>query len=413
MRTTLLIAMLLAVTGATAPGAEPKSKAPAKVGDLCKGAVDPYESGAERDRFFKAAGVDGELSKKECAANKSKKKPFVRSFESWKTMSAFDADRNGTVDWFEADRYRRQLRKRVLAAFDENKDKKLTGKEREKASLALAAGKVPAAPARSKPIKRVAIPTTGPAMLARFDNNKDGQISDEEKAEIMKAMAEQERLATVERYDADGDGELNEEERAALVADRAGPWKKAIRKWHLRDFDVNDDGEIDEEEKAAVEAYSKKFGEMMKGIALRMTDLDGDGEVSDEEKQALANEWKDVAFIAMTKRFQYMDANGDGQITPEERQSLERRTQSGTIKWIDRFSEKFDQDGDGRLNQKERESLIAGAQEEIMRRVKKVDANDNGRLDPREAINLMEDFAKEIGLRPHAAKDKGKGRRKR
>ena len=406
MRTNILpIAMILAVTSATALGAEPKSKTPAKVGDLCKGAVDPYESGRERDRFFQAAGVDGELSKKECVANKSKKKPFIRSFESWKAMLAFDSDRSGTLDWFEVDRYRRQLRRGVLAAFDANKDGKLTGKEREKASRALAAGKVSVRPGRSKPTTRVAVPTTGPAMMARFDNDKDGQISDEEKGQIMKAMAEQERLAVLERYDTDGDGELSEEEKAALVADKAGPWKKAVRKWHLRDFDVNDDGEIDEDEKAAVEAYRKKFTDMMKGIGLRMTDIDGDGEVSDEEKEALKKEWKEVAFIAMTKRFKYLDANGDGQITPQERQSLEERTQSGTIRWIDRFSEKFDRDGDGRLNQKERERLIAGTQEEIMRRVKKFDANENGRLEPREAIDLMEGFAKEIGLRPHAEKD--------
>ena len=346
---------------ATAFGAKPAPKAGAKVGDLCKGAVDPYESGSERDRFFKAAGVDGELTQKEAAANKSKKKkPFVRSFESWKAMSAFDADRNGTLDWFEVDRYRRQLRKQVLAAFDANKDKKLTGKEREKANSALAAGKISARPKRGKPTKRVVIPTTGPAMMARFDNNKDGEISDEEKGEIMKAMAEQERLAVLERYDADGDGELNEEERGALIADRAGPWQKAIRKWHLRDFDVNDDGEIDEDEKAAVEAHRKKFTDAMKGIRTRMVDIDGDGEVSDEEKETLKKEWEGVAFIAMTKRFTYMDANGDGEITAQEKQSLEERTQSGTIRWIDRFSEKFDRDGDGRLNQRERETLISG-----------------------------------------------------
>lgn len=408
----LLTAILVGVTGATALGAPPAPKAGAKVGDLCKGAVDPYESGAERDRFFKAAGVDGELTQKEAAANKSKKKkPFVRSFESWKAMSAFDADRNGTLDWFEVDRYRGQLRKQVLAAFDANKDGKLTGKEREKANSALAAGKISARPKRSKRTKRVAIPTTGPAMMARFDNNKDGAISDEEKGEVMKAMAEQERLAVVERYDADGDGELNEEERGALIADRAGPWKKAIRKWHLRDFDVNDDGEIDEDEKVAVEAHSKKFTDMMKGIGLRMTDIDGDGKVSDEEKEVLKKEWQEVAFIAMTKRFTYMDANGDGEITPQEKQSLEERTQSGTIRWIDRFSEKFDRDGDGRLNPKERDALIVGTQEEIMGRVKKFDANEDGRLQPREAIALMEGFAREIGLRPHSAK--GKGRHKR
>jgi len=397
--------MLLAVTGAPALGAQPKPKALAKVGDLCKGAVDPYESGAERDRFFKAAGVDGELSQKEAAANKSKKKPFVRSFESWKAMLAFDSDRSGTLDWFEVERYRRQLRKQVLAAFDANKDGKLTGEEREKASRALAAGKISLGTKRSKPTKRVAIPTTGPAMMARFDSDKDGAISDEEKGEIMKAMAEQERLAVLERYDTDGDGELNEEETAALVADKAGPWKKAIRKWHLRDFDVNDDGEIDEDEKAAVEAHRKKFTDMMKGIGLRMTDIDGDGEVSDEEKEALKKEWQEVAFIAMTKRFKYLDANGDGQISAEEKENLDRRTQKGTIRWIDRFSEKFDEDGDGRLSETERGTLISGMKKEIMGRLKKFDANADGRLQPREAIDLMEGFAKEIGLRPHADKD--------
>jgi hypothetical protein len=126
------------------------SKKPAKPpADLCKDAIDPYRPSVQKSRFFQAAGADNELSEKEFNANRSKPKGFARPFDSWKAMAGFDKDRNKSIDWMEADAYRYSLRKRVLAAYDANGDRKLTGAERIKANTDLARGRI-ASPPKSK-----------------------------------------------------------------------------------------------------------------------------------------------------------------------------------------------------------------------------------------------------------------------
>jgi len=144
-------AMVLLFGGVVPAAGAPKRTAKAP-DDLCKYLVDPYEWVNQKARFFKAAGPDNELTAKEFAANKSKADGFVRRFDSWKSLSGFDKDQNKSIDWIEAGAYRRDLRRRLLAAYDANKDGKLVGAERTAANSALARGRI-AAPA--KPSRRV------------------------------------------------------------------------------------------------------------------------------------------------------------------------------------------------------------------------------------------------------------------
>jgi len=60
------------------------------------------------------------------------------------------------------------------------------------------------------------------ATLEKYDANKDGQLSDEEKAKAREAAKEKAKLTreeNLEKYDANKDGKLEETERAAKKAD--------------------------------------------------------------------------------------------------------------------------------------------------------------------------------------------------
>ncbi len=60
------------------------------------------------------------------------------------------------------------------------------------------------------------------ATLEKYDTNKDGQLSDEEKAkakEAAKEKAKHTREATLAKYDANKDGKLEDTEKAAKKAD--------------------------------------------------------------------------------------------------------------------------------------------------------------------------------------------------
>ena len=59
-------------------------------------------------------------------------------------------------------------------------------------------------------------------MIKKFDKDGDGKLSDDEKAELRKAM-EARRKEFIARFDKDGDGKLNEEERKAAMAARPKP----------------------------------------------------------------------------------------------------------------------------------------------------------------------------------------------
>ena len=122
--TAKLAGAILALSCSAALCAEPaalpaSTTAPATAArDLCRGVVDPYVATVERGRFFAAAGKDSELTETEFAADRKRPIPFARVFDRWDVLISFDKSANKSVDWFEADAYRRDLRKRVMSAFD-------------------------------------------------------------------------------------------------------------------------------------------------------------------------------------------------------------------------------------------------------------------------------------------------------
>ena len=171
----LLTGALLVLLFGGAVFAEDAPKPAAKPAtDLCKDAVDPYEWIGQKTRFFAAAGPDNELTEKEFRADKEKADGFTRSFDKWRAISFFDEDGNRSIDWLEADAYRWELRQKVLAAYDADKDGKLTGDERIAANKGLGKGKIAAA--RTTDRARGSWPGHGDT-IRRYDKDGDGRSS--------------------------------------------------------------------------------------------------------------------------------------------------------------------------------------------------------------------------------------------
>ena len=196
--TTMFIVLLFA-GGAVAKYTR-RSKTPAKPPpDLCKDAIDPYRPAIQKSRFFQAAGADNELTATEFNANKAKPNGFVRRFDSWKAIASFDKDRNKSIDWIEADAYRYDLRKRVLAAYDTNADGKLSGDERTKANTDLARGRIPSPPksahksAKDPPGRRAADEAERSRLKAQLDAIRKKLYYSPAVAELQRACAAAER----------------------------------------------------------------------------------------------------------------------------------------------------------------------------------------------------------------------------
>ena len=112
--------------------------------DLAAGAVDPLDLVEENVRFSVAAGEGKELDEAAFGANRERHNPFVRSFDRWESLLLFDRNGDGKISWQEAARYRRELRRQMLAAYDADRNGRLTGEERAAANKALAEGNLPA-----------------------------------------------------------------------------------------------------------------------------------------------------------------------------------------------------------------------------------------------------------------------------
>ena len=384
----------------TGPATRPAATAPAvKVRDLCKDAVDPYNPGLERVRFFAAAGVDGEIDAREFEANRKRRDPFVRAFDKWNRIALFDQNRSKTIDWFEADAYRRDIRRRVLKIFDTNKDSRLTGAERGAANRALALGPVGPAPARLA----ATASAVGPKLLKRFDKDGDGKLSEPERRAALAAFRQQARNQSLARYDKDGDGELNEEERAAMRREmrrRRRPWQNMFDRFNLRHFDLDENGKLDEEEKADLEEFQAQFQKIGRDFSNRQMDLDGDGKVTSEERADAARQWRASGWRMAVKAMQYMDADGDGTISEKERGTFAGRLRDALGGWIDEYAAGSDKNSDGRLDKPERTELLKVFRSDFRQRQAKFDADHDGRLAPKEMINLIDEFAREIGLKP-------------
>lgn len=81
-----------------------------------------------------------------------------------------------------------------------------------------------------------------PEILEKFDADKDGKLSKEER--------EAARAAREKEFDKDGDGKLNDEERKALREDN--------RKKFMARFDKDGDGKLSDEEKKAIPARPER-----------------------------------------------------------------------------------------------------------------------------------------------------------
>jgi len=394
------------------PKPEPKKVVVAKVPDVLPNAVDPYVPAVERARFFRAAGKDNELTPKEFAADRKHISPFVRTFDHWPMLIGFDKNGNKKVDWFEAEAYRREVRRKVFEAFDKGKDRRLRGAERTAANEALTSEKFLAARlGRGGPTAPLLGGRYGKRLIQRYDRDKDGQISDDERQRAFADMRERGRQRMLAEYDTNEDGELDADERRAMHDDRARPWKEKIREWQLRDYDLNGDGELDEEETADLKLAEAKFKETMmdigKSVRLRMTDLDGDGEVSSEEQRAVREQWRQggMMFKALARFSKYVDADGDGSASPEEWLAFRDRASASVMQWMDAYGLKYDANDDGRLDEGERGKLMQGIRDDVEHRLTKYDANKDGHIEPDEALDIAEGFLDEIGLRPKRKDD--------
>jgi len=363
----LLIGGLLAAWACPAVGAEEADKATAKTADVCKGCVDPYNPAAERVKFFKAAGVDNELDATEFEADKARKGTgFVRAFDTWRAMLAFDKNTNKTIDWFEADSYRRDLRTRVLTMFDTNKDRRLTGAERDKANALLAAGRVPAGGGAAGGRYGQVWQMTEQTKLRMFDKDKDGTLSVDEKA-------------AADKYQADAD------KRRAEWAERSARYRKVYEEM-VKKHDANGNGRIDADER---EAYYAEYRERVKII---QWDKDNDGKLSDAERQAMETqqaEWKKRSDEAR-KRYtlQRWDADKDGKMSAEETAAKEAQEAEWKKQAEDRRREyeelrkAHDADGDGQLNAEERKAYYAATRAKW--ELRQWDKNKDGKLDEAE-----------------------------
>jgi Ca2+-binding EF-hand superfamily protein len=81
-----------------------------------------------------------------------------------------------------------------------------------------------------------------PALLEKFDTDKHGKLSDDERKamrEEMKAQQEKRQAAMLEKYDADKDGKLSDAEKATMKADM-----EAKRAAILEKYDADKDGKL-------------------------------------------------------------------------------------------------------------------------------------------------------------------------
>ena len=342
---------------ATKPAAKTPTTKPAKPKiDHIKALLDDYDQGAERLRFFAAAGVDSELSAEEFKAAAGKKDSFVRTYDKWAATLVYDKDKNSKLNWSEAEAYRLGMRKTLLERFDKSGDGKLVGAERDAANALLARG-------GSRRPRIGGGPAAGGGQSnwrdrlreqrAKYDKDGDGELSREERTAMWQAMRDEGRQRELDRWDANKDGKIDKDERQA----QRDQWREQAGQWRARmalsRYDKNKDGELDAEETAARDAARKKQQERTERWREQMAaqekaftekwDADKDGEISAEERKAALDHYRK----RWDERRKEMDTDGDGRASMTEMREYWKGVQK-----------KYDADGDGELNDEERSKMI-------------------------------------------------------
>lgn len=133
-----------------------------------------------------------------------------------------------------------------------------------------------------------------PAIMERFDVNKDGKIDGQERQAVVAAMRN--------RFDTNGDGQLDQQEKQAaaqaMQARQGAPGAPNanannanatnMNQMHLKileRFDANRDGKLDDAEKAKAKAVMDQKRQEMLQIRQKF-DSNGDGKLDDAEKAA-------------------------------------------------------------------------------------------------------------------------------
>lgn len=386
---------------------------PAAPPDVLRNAVDPYNPSPERDKFRRAAGVDSVLEQAEYEADAATGKGYVRVFDKWATMKAFDGNRDGKIDWTEAEAYRSALRKAVVAQYDKNASRKLDEEERSAANRDLAAGKVPKVDPTSAATTLAAAPAPTPAAPAapqntraqrradaakRFDTDGDGQLSPEERVAQDLEAGREFRQGLIAQHDKDGDGQLNEAEKLAMRPDQQ--WGLRLQDLAMKHFDENADGEIDKQEGQAMAAFGQKLEQVGQEWRLAIVDLNKDGAVTPDEEQQIQQRFQAVAINMLPKAQAWADSNGDGSASPEEWQGLAQRVSKTAEQQVATWTQRFDSDSDGRLGATERDALVQGIREDAAQRYKRHDADGDGQLDVQEWATFADELATEWGAKP-------------
>ena len=159
-----------------------------------------------------------------------------------------------------------EMMKRLLEKFDANKDGRLSAEERAKAQ---------------EELLKNAGQAGGPMFeefLKRFDRDGDGKLNDRERLAAMEAVQKiraqggggpqagppivfagnDTPAATLEKFDKDGDGKLNDEEMAAAKKAQSGKRERVKKSDVIKEFDKDGDGKLNEAEKAAAKAAAKE-----------------------------------------------------------------------------------------------------------------------------------------------------------
>lgn len=196
----------------------PAAKAPAR-----------YNPAVERIKFFTAAGKDSELDGGEFNSNRAKSNGFVRKTDSWSTMLRYDRDGNKTIDWFEADSYRRSQYKVTTV------------------QVTLLGGGPMAGGGSYARMSKEQIWGT---LTKKYDKNGDGKLEGEEKShayrEYKQIREQQEREERARR----------EREKSSQGSSRRS--NDDIKAELLKRFDWNRDGKLEgKEREAAVREYKR------------------------------------------------------------------------------------------------------------------------------------------------------------
>ena len=138
------------------------------------------------------------------------------------------------------------------------------------------------------------------------------------------------------KFDKDGDGKLSEDERAEAKAAHEARREemKARHEEMKKKFDADGDGKLSPEERKAAFEAQLASGDLPPHMMKRI-DTDGDGTVSDAEREAVRAQHEERRARMEERRAQIMDKcdkDGDGELSEEERKAckeLMRRDRGG------------------------------------------------------------------------------------